>query len=452
MIRPFTFMTILACSTLLTDASYAQSMRSNATRFAPSSESDSPALRRRPVNSMTRPTRPQLRSLPVQTMPRSTAPQSVTTATPQTIKLDDISTSSRKKIMQDRTPPASFSRPTPQPLAQAQKPITRTTPPVKATKVSQPSAPSDNIATQRGWEEYVPQHARHTAKQPALRGNITTGYRMDEFDWNVAGNIAGENPTIASELTWEDLQMYQFAAQAEYTHRDGPLSGIHADVSGSYAEIFSGDNSDTDFTSDNREDISFQANNSGDDGDAISFKAGIGYEIALVDTPDNYAWITPLVGYSYNELNLSITDGFQTVPEASAGPIAGVNSSYDTQWDGPFIALKGGSQYGAHRLSLRGEYTRADYEGVGNWNLRTDLNRPVSFLHTGDADGLALQASYAYSFTDNFALYASAAYQTWSVEDGSAATILANSTAQATRFNEANWDSQAYNVGVSYSF
>ena len=34
---------------------------------------------------------------------------------------------------------------------------------------------------------------------------FSAGYRKDELDWNIAGNINGNNPNILSELTWEDL-------------------------------------------------------------------------------------------------------------------------------------------------------------------------------------------------------------------------------------------------------
>ena len=39
------------------------------------------------------------------------------------------------------------------------------------------------------------------------------GYRIDELDWNIAGDINGNNPNILSELTWDDLEVYQIKLQ-----------------------------------------------------------------------------------------------------------------------------------------------------------------------------------------------------------------------------------------------
>ncbi len=47
--------------------------------------------------------------------------------------------------------------------------------------------------------------------------------------------------------------------------------------------------------------------------------------------------MTPLLGYSYHEQNLNITDGNQTIPDSGSFP--GLNSSYDTEWQGPWIGF-----------------------------------------------------------------------------------------------------------------
>ena len=39
---------------------------------------------------------------------------------------------------------------------------------------------------------------------------LSNGYRVDRLDWNIAGNLAGTNPNVLSELTWRDIEIYQF--------------------------------------------------------------------------------------------------------------------------------------------------------------------------------------------------------------------------------------------------
>ena len=40
-----------------------------------------------------------------------------------------------------------------------------------------------------------------------------TGYRADDLDWNIAGDINGNNPNVLSELTWDDVKSYQVKLQ-----------------------------------------------------------------------------------------------------------------------------------------------------------------------------------------------------------------------------------------------
>jgi len=39
--------------------------------------------------------------------------------------------------------------------------------------------------------------------------SLSTGYRVDDFSWNIAGNVSGTNPNVLSELTWSDLEILQ---------------------------------------------------------------------------------------------------------------------------------------------------------------------------------------------------------------------------------------------------
>jgi hypothetical protein len=38
---------------------------------------------------------------------------------------------------------------------------------------------------------------------------LSTGYRVDDFSWSIAGNISGTDPNVLSELTWSDLETLQ---------------------------------------------------------------------------------------------------------------------------------------------------------------------------------------------------------------------------------------------------
>jgi hypothetical protein len=37
---------------------------------------------------------------------------------------------------------------------------------------------------------------------------LTGGWRQDDLRWNIAGNLQGTNPNILSELTWDNVDMF----------------------------------------------------------------------------------------------------------------------------------------------------------------------------------------------------------------------------------------------------
>ena len=55
--------------------------------------------------------------------------------------------------------------------------------------------------------------------KPASANNFTlelsTGYRVDSLDWNIAADFVGSTPNILSELQWNDLESYEVGARAE---------------------------------------------------------------------------------------------------------------------------------------------------------------------------------------------------------------------------------------------
>jgi len=63
-------------------------------------------------------------------------------------------------------------------------------------------------------ENYASAHIKSKATLPLETEFVFTGgYRSDDLDFNIAGDINGNNPNIISELTWEDLESYQVKFQ-----------------------------------------------------------------------------------------------------------------------------------------------------------------------------------------------------------------------------------------------
>lgn len=279
----------------------------------------------------------------------------------------------------------------------------------------------------------------------------TGGYRVDDLDWNIAGDINGNNPNILSELTWDDLESYQLKFQGRLVWPNLiTLRGALA-----YGWIFDGKNQDSDYSGDSRTFEFSRSNNSTDDDNVWDGSLAVGYPARFGRTV--IGTITPLAGYSRHEQQLKITDGYQSIP--AQGPFPGLDSSYDTRWKGPWVGIDlhfKAAEIGAfaHRFEtyFTYEYHRADFNAEGNWNLRDDLDHPKSFKQDTDGDGIVIGTGFNLTLNQHWALNFNYDYQDWSMNDGTSTVFFADGTKAKTRLNEVNWKSHAFMMGLSLRF
>ncbi|UCH20237.1 MAG: hypothetical protein JSU83_17000 [Deltaproteobacteria bacterium] len=286
------------------------------------------------------------------------------------------------------------------------------------------------------------------------RWSFDIGYRIDDFDWSIAGPappaFGGNYVNVLSELTWSDLEIFQLELGFEKTFPNKiTLKGSVA-----YGLIFDGENQDSDYAGNNRTLEFSRSNNSADGGDTWDGSIGLGYYFPFLS--DTFR-ITPLIGYSFHIQNLSITDGFQTIPPV--GPFPGLNSTYETLWYGPWGGLemkvrkykKNGASL-AHEIIFGIEYHWVEYDAEANWNLRTDFAHPVSFEHEADGYGVVFSAGFNYFFHTQWSLDFSGKYQKWKTDLGIDRVFFADGTQAETPLNEVDWKSFSIMVGVSCRF
>ena len=280
---------------------------------------------------------------------------------------------------------------------------------------------------------------------------LSTGYRSDDLDWNIAGDITGNNPNVLSELTWDDVESYQLKLQGSVVWPN--IIALRGYVN--YGWVFDGDNQDSDYLGDNRTFEFSRSNNSTDEDYVWDTSLAIGYPFrfgrAVIGT------LTPLLGYSYHEQNLNITDGNQTIPDL--GPFNGLDSSYDTEWHGPWIGFDLRFKAReimtfAHRFEtyFSYEYHWADYYAEANWNLRDDFRHPKSFEHDADGSGWKTGAGFNLWLHQNWALNFNCDYQDWSTDSGTDKVFFSDGSTAKTKLNEVNWTSYALSLGVSLRF
>ena len=130
-------------------------------------------------------------------------------------------------------------------------------------------------------KNYASAHIKRKATLPLETEFVFTGgYRSDDLDFNIAGDINGNNPNIISELTWEDLESYQVKFQGSLV-----WPGIIAlKGSANYGWIFNGKNQDSDYGGDNRTFEYSRSNNNTDDNNVWDASLAVGYPFRFGQT------------------------------------------------------------------------------------------------------------------------------------------------------------------------
>ena len=291
--------------------------------------------------------------------------------------------------------------------------------------------------------------ARADGFKPDLE--LSAGYRVDQFKWNIAGDVTGSNPNVLSEYTWRDLETFQVRGGLRVLADDA----FYLRASLSYGWIFEGVNQDSDFAGDHRTLEFSRSNNRANKGSTLDGAMGFGYQFRS----GRIRWI-PLLGYSYSEQNLTLKDGCQTisvpvpgVTPPPVGPIAGLNSAYDAAWKGPWVGF---DLFFAvqERLTLFGvfQYHWSSYEAVANLNLRADLAHPKSFEHHAEGVGYVLAAGAEYAVKGPWIATLKAGYERWSTDPGMDRIYYADGSVAETRLNEVKWRSFALMLGLTYRF
>jgi len=280
------------------------------------------------------------------------------------------------------------------------------------------------------------------AQALTLESNLTLspGLRYDDFDFNIAGNTAGASPNILSELKWRKIKSAQLQLGSEILlNRRFYFKGY---ANSGY--IFKGDNQDSDYFGDNRTLEFSRSNNDAGQGKLLDAGVAFGILFRLYDSEAKSTLAAiPQIGYSSHVQKFTIRDGYQTIP--ALGPFPGLDSTYKTQWSGPWFGfdLRFQASYES-ALVLRYEYHQVQYYGVGNWNLRADFKHPKSFEHEADGTGTVLALGWRKELEGDWLIGVDLQWQNWTTEHGTDVTYFSDNTVFYTQLNEVNWSSRSF--------
>lgn len=289
------------------------------------------------------------------------------------------------------------------------------------------------------------------------------GYRSDQLDWSISGDISGENPNILSELSWDNIEIFQLQATGWLELGGLPFLKRNSLVfaSLSFGKILSGDVQDSDYSADDRNNEWSRSVNDSDKGLTIDLSGAFG---------PTFKWdqlgftVTPLLGYSFNMQDLSMTNGQQVVSEPvlrpegtflppDIGPLPNLDSDYTAYWYGPWLGINVDYQMSEKfKLTVGAEYHWIEYFAQADWNLRSDFIHPVSFEHEARGTGLVWNIKGQYTLSEKWSWLFSGNIQNWEAGSGSDRTYFADGTVGLSRLNQVHWDSYALTTGMQYRF
>lgn len=277
--------------------------------------------------------------------------------------------------------------------------------------------------------------------------DLSAAYRTDNLNWNIASDLTGTTtPNIQSELTWSAVHVTQLSGGFQLTDADGLQFRGSAD----YGWIHDGRNQDSDYLGNDRT-LEFSRTNNDNTGDDVQdFSAALGYRFRIVQ--DNTAiYLTPLAGLSRNYQNLRISNAYQSIP--AVGPVPGLNSTYQARWSGSWLGVEFLSDSTSDVNGyLRLEHHWANYSAEGNWNLRTDLQHPVSFDQKADGEGDILSLGVLMTpKTSHWLFRIGLDFQRWTTDPGINQIFFNDGTIGLTRLNRVEWKSWEFLLGMERS-
>jgi len=253
-----------------------------------------------------------------------------------------------------------------------------------------------------------------------------SGYASADLKWSIAGNSDGQSPNVLSEVKWNDVAGLSIGTSLKVKITKNWF------VAGRFSKCFvnNGTVTDADYAQDNRQNRTYYAKLSGNEGSLNDFFAYAGYYF-LNQTRVKLA---ALAGY-----NLSKEHLFLLNPRSVATGEKSLRSTYQTSWKAPSLGACVNYQL-VNKLNVdaRFVYGQLKYNASADWNMIDAFAHPVSFTHY--AKGFSTETLLALSYQLNRRLALTLAGTCINAQTGTGIDrlYLESGGTQTTQFNGTN--------------
>lgn len=285
----------------------------------------------------------------------------------------------------------------------------------------------------------------------SLKNELSMSQRSDSVYWSIANDVSGQvGPNVLSELDYQNLRIRGVELSSSLAFEGGWLNDFYLSGQLFKGTINDGQTRDSDYNGSNRTQ-EYSRSLSENTGDFVA-----DYSVALGRAMDSVAGLNTVLelGYSLHQQYLRKQNAIQVFDPSASGEVKGLNSTYQSEWQGPWLGLGTTLSHQRHVLNIRTELHQALYYAEANWNLRDTFMHPKSFDHQADGRGLVIEASYAYTFklpqAKDLTLALSYRRDRWQAENGLDTLYLVSGQTVTTRLNEVLWSADAVALGIKF--
>lgn len=275
------------------------------------------------------------------------------------------------------------------------------------------------------WGYLLPVQAQHR-----LTVSVAPAYSTGSFQWSIAGNSAGTNPNVYSELRWNNIQRAGVGGTANWHFMERFNISIHLTKNYTIA----GKATDTDYKEDNRNNIAWHGLFNSNKGTHTLLTGTAGYTLPL--GADYELTLYPGYAYSYETFYLLPADAFTP---------ANLRSTYTVTWKGIMTGISLKKNITPTLFAAPGfHYYQLKYTATANWNLIPQFNHPLSFVHT--ANGYTLEPSLKLGYK---ALYVLLQYTYRTTGKGTEQLYLNTGEIKGTQLNRAEQKTLQLSIGFT---
>ncbi|TDS12951.1 omptin family outer membrane protease [Sphingobacterium paludis] len=266
------------------------------------------------------------------------------------------------------------------------------------------------------------------------------GWAQEKLNWNIAGDEQGNNPSVLSELIWEELRgpAFEIASGIELL----PNLSIRGQLA--YQRITVGRVSDTDYAEDDRTWQTARFDLRANQGHTLNYRLALLYQV----WSNGRFSVRPQVGYFGRRQTLFMLDG-----DVPLLPDRELRSTYEPRWNGALLGVE--IRYRQNRFDLSYDIAASrvmQYAAEASWNLQEDFRQPVSFVHRAKGNGWESSLTAGYRLNAAIRPFLYAGYSQLVMRNGSDELYRVDGQVLNTRLNGVNASGIRVGAGVQLSW